>query len=98
MTQQRRFHGDDGAVSLETEPVGIMAAVNAAISSTLGVLTITGVLDEKVAGGVGVALAAWILVAAMLITRPRVASPLTQANLQAELDIANAKAAKPAKP
>lgn len=62
------------------EPVTIMGAINAAITATLGVLTITEVLDPEVAGAVGVALAAWILVAALLITRRQVIGPVTAAD------------------
>ena len=57
------------------EPVTLMGAINAAISATLGVLTITGVLSPEVAGSIGVALGAWILVAAALITRKQVIGP-----------------------
>lgn len=76
---------------MQSEPVRIIALVNAAIAATLGILTITEVLDPEIAGAIGVALAAWIAVAAEFIVRPRVASPLTQENLQKEL--AEAKAA-----
>ena len=79
-------------VSLQTEPVTIMAAINGAIASTLGVLTITDVISADVAGGIGAALGAWILVGALLFVRPNVASPLTQENLAKELAEAQAKA------
>lgn len=62
------------------EPVSLMGAINAAITATLGVLTITEVLSPEVAGAVGVALAAWILVAATFITRPKVVGPAAQAD------------------
>lgn len=78
---------------MNNEPVTIMAAINAAIASTLGILTITGALDEKVAGSIGAALGAWILVGSILFVRTKVASPLTVANLTAELEEAKAKAA-----
>lgn len=57
---------------LGTEPVRIIAAINGAIIATLGVLTLLNVLDEKVAGAIGIALAAWIQVAANFIVRPKV--------------------------
>jgi len=79
---------------VDSEPVTIMAAINAAIASTLGVLTITGVLEPEVAGAIGAALGAWILVGSFFV-RSRVASPLTVANLEGELAKAKAKEAVP---
>lgn len=46
------------------EPTRLVGAINAALTATLGVFTLVGILDEKVAGGLGIALAAWITVAA----------------------------------
>lgn len=46
------------------EPTRLVGAINAALTATLGVLILAGVLDEKVGGGLGIALAAWITVAA----------------------------------
>jgi hypothetical protein len=77
-------------VNLETEPVTLMAALNAAIGSTIGILTLTEVISPEVGGAIATALAAWILVGAIVFVRPNVASPLTQKNLAAELEKAKA--------
>ncbi len=45
-----------------TEPTRLIGAINTAIAATLGVLVLTGVLDDKVAGGLIVALGAWVAV------------------------------------
>jgi hypothetical protein len=47
------------------EPVGLVAAVNGAVTATFGILTLTEVLDPKVAGGIITALTAWIGVLAI---------------------------------
>jgi hypothetical protein len=67
-----------------------MAAINAAITATLGVAVLMG-LDPELSGAIGLALAAWIFVGALLFVRSKVASPLTQENLQKELAEAQAK-------
>lgn len=78
------------------EPVTLMGAINAAITATLGVLTITEVLSPEVAGAVGVALAAWIMVAAVLITRPKVIGPVTAADPAVAKAVAAVQAKKDA--
>lgn len=78
------------AVNLETEPVTLMAALNAAIGATIGILTLTEVISPEVGGAIATALGAWVLVGAILFVRPNVASPLTQENLAAELEKAKA--------
>ena len=61
----------DPSVS-KPEPVAIMAAINAAISSTIGILTLAQVIEPEVGGAIAAALGAWILVGSLLITRRQV--------------------------
>lgn len=51
------------------EPVAIVGAINTAISTTIGVLTITGVFSPEVGGALGIALGAWIAVGAFFVRR-----------------------------
>ena len=82
----RRLHGDAGAVSFTTEPVTLMSAINAAIGSTVGILTLTQTIEPEVGGAIATALGAWILVASLLITRPAVQPNATvDAKVQAAL-------------
>ena len=46
----------------EREPTRLVTLINAALVATVGILTVTGVLDEKVAGSINIALFAWVLV------------------------------------
>jgi hypothetical protein len=59
-------------MALSTEPVTLMAALNAAIGSTVGILTLTEVFSPEVGGAIATALAAWILVGALIFVRPNV--------------------------
>lgn len=52
---------------MSTEPTRLVGLINSALIATLGVLTLVGLLDEKVAGGLGIALAAWVTVAAEFV-------------------------------
>jgi hypothetical protein len=48
---------------MKDEPSRLLAAITAALTATIGVLTLTEVLSEKLGGGLTVAAAAWIAVA-----------------------------------
>jgi hypothetical protein len=48
---------------MTNEPVALAGAVTAAITATVGILTITEVLDADVAGAIITALTAWVGVA-----------------------------------
>ena len=49
-----------------------MAAINAAIGATVGVLTITGALSPEVGGSLATALGAWVLVGSFFFVRSKV--------------------------
>lgn len=71
----KRLSGDDGATStnvFQAEPVALMAAINAAIGSTIGILTLTETISPEVGGAIAAALGAWILVGSLLFTRKAV--------------------------
>ena len=62
-----------------------MAAINGAIASTLGILVLTGAISADVAGAIGAALGAWILVGSFLLVRPKVDGPVTVAAKDAQI-------------
>lgn len=49
------------------EPVSVVAAITAAANTTVGVLTIIGVVSAEVGGAIMTALAAWIVLAATIV-------------------------------
>lgn len=69
-----------------TEPTRLAALVNTALAATIGVLVLTGVLDDEVAGGLILALGAWVAVVGELV-RARV-TPTSEVALT--VDEANA--------
>lgn len=70
---------------MTTEPTRLVGLINTALTATLAVLTLVGVFDEKVAGALGLALAAWLAVGAEYL-RGKV-TPVEQAVLtQAQAD------------
>jgi hypothetical protein len=75
---------------MNQEPVGIIGAINVALSATMAVLIGAEVVSPELGALLLAAVTAWMAVA-IWIVRSRVASPLTQENLAAEL--AKAKAA-----
>lgn len=78
------------------EPVAIMAAINAAVSSTIGILTLTETISAEVGGAIATALGAWILVAALLITRRQVTpNEVVEAKVEEALNTPVPKAPKP---
>lgn len=51
----------------ETEPTAIVGALNTALTATLGVLTVTSTISQELAGALGLALAGWVGVGAILV-------------------------------
>ena len=49
-------------IKLSTEPVGIVAAINTALITTWGVVVIVAEVGPDLAGGVALAIAAWVAV------------------------------------
>ena len=80
---------------MNTEPVAIAGAINAALTATMAVLIGTEVVSPEVGALLLACLVAWVGVAAAFV-RSKVTAPLTVANLSAELAEAKAKAAEPA--
>jgi hypothetical protein len=71
---------------LQTEPVAIMAAVNAAIGSTIGILTLTETISPEVGGAIATALGAWILVGSLIFTRRQVSpNPFVEQRVETAL-------------
>jgi len=52
---------------MSSEPSRIIGTITAAITATVGVLTIVGVFSSEVGGALSVAAGAWVLVAAELV-------------------------------
>jgi hypothetical protein len=52
---------------MNDEPSRIIASITAAITATIGVLTIVGVISPEVGGAITVAAGAWVLVAGELV-------------------------------
>lgn len=51
----------------DTEPSRLVGFITAAITSTIGIFTITGVLSPEVAGGIVAALGAWVALGAEIV-------------------------------
>lgn len=75
---------------MNNEPVALVNAINTAIGLTIAVAVALG-MDAELGVALSAALAAWVLVGNLWLVRPKVASPLTQENLQKELAEAKAK-------
>ena len=54
-------------IKLSTEPVGLVAAINAALAATWGVIVIVAEVSPDLAGGVTIALGAWVGVAGAIV-------------------------------
>lgn len=72
-------------MNMETEPSRLTTLITAAITSTIGVFTLTGVLSPELAGGLVTAIGAWVVVAGEIIRQrvtpnANVALTVTQAN------------------
>jgi hypothetical protein len=81
---------------LQSEPVTIMAAINAAIGSTIGILTLTETIAPEVGGAIAAALGAWILVGALLFVRRSVTpNPFVEERVQTALFTPVPKTAPP---
>jgi hypothetical protein len=52
---------------LNNEPSRIVAAITAAITATIGVLTVTDVLSPELGGALTVAAGAWVLAAGEIV-------------------------------
>lgn len=74
---------------MESEPTRLTSAINAALAATIGVLVVTGVISEDLAGSIILALGAWIAVVGEFV-RSRVtpiAKPVLTAIQAAKLKI-----------
>ena len=72
-----------------TEPARLIGLINAAITATLAVLALVDIIDEEVAGALGLALAAWVVVGAEIV-RSRVTpieAPVLTPEQAAKLEI-----------
>lgn len=67
---------------METEPTRLVSLLNAALAATVGILMVTGVLEEDVGGAITIALGAWVLFLGEWL-RSRV-TPVGNARLTAE--------------
>lgn len=52
---------------MKTEPSRLISSINAAVTATIGVLTLVGVWSGEVGGGIIVAAAAWIYAAGEIV-------------------------------
>ena len=54
-------------IQLRNEPVGIVAAINTALITTWGVIVIVAEVGPDLAGGVALAIAAWVAVGGAIV-------------------------------
>lgn len=54
---------------IQAEPVGVIAALNAALAATWGVIVIVAEVSPDLAGGVTIALGAWVGFAGAIVRR-----------------------------